>query len=47
MSTVSSFVLLTRRKTEALEHVQRKATKLVAGLEHMRYEEWLERAAIV
>ena len=46
LNTVFSFGPFTTRQTEVLERVQRRAMKLVKGLEHKSYEEQLRELGL-
>jgi len=35
-----------RRDTELMEHIQRKATKMIQGMEHLSYEDRLRQLGL-
>ena len=43
---MSRYVAPSTRKTELLERVQRRATKMIRGLEHLPYEDWLRELGL-
>ena len=43
---IQAWVFLYRMDVELLEQVHTRATKIIAGLEHLSYEEWLRELGL-